>query len=57
MLDIACGSGFAGQLAARRGAAVTGIDASARWSRSPGRGPQSGDFRAGDMFALPFPDA
>jgi SAM-dependent methyltransferase len=57
LLDIACGSGFAAQAAARRGAAVTGIDASdaliaiAR-ARTPG-----GDFRAGDMFALPFPDA
>jgi SAM-dependent methyltransferase len=57
LLDIACGSGFAAQLAARRGGVVTGIDASealvqiAR-ARTPG-----GDFRVGDMFALPFPDA
>lgn len=56
-LDIACGSGFAAQSASRRGAAVTGLDASealvdiAR-ARTPG-----GDFRVGDMFALPFPDA
>ena len=57
LLDIACGSGFAAQLAACRGAAVTGIDASdalvtiAR-ARTPG-----GDFRLGDMSTLPFPDA
>ena len=57
LLDIACGSGFAAQLAARRGGVVTGIDASealiqiAR-ARTPG-----GDFRVADMFALPFPDA
>ncbi len=57
LLDIACGSGFAAQIAARRGGVVTGIDASealvqiAR-ARTPG-----GDFRVGDMFALPFPDA
>ena len=57
LLDIACGSGLAAQIAARRGAVVTGIDASealvtiAR-ARTPG-----GDFRVGDMFALPFPDA
>ncbi len=57
LLDIACGSGFAAHLASERGAAVSGIDASeglvtiAR-SRTP-----KGDFRVGDMFALPFPDA
>jgi SAM-dependent methyltransferase len=56
-LDIACGSGLAAQYARRRGAAVTGVDASealvdiAR-ARTPG-----GDFRVGDMFALPFPAA
>ena len=55
LLDIACGSGLAAQTASRRGAAVTGLDASealvaiAR-ARTPG-----GDFRVGDMFALPFP--
>jgi SAM-dependent methyltransferase len=57
LLDIACGSGLAAQTASRRGAAVTGLDASeplvdiAR-ARTPG-----GDFRVGDMFALPFPEA
>ena len=57
LLDIACGSGFAAQLAARRGGVVTGIDASealiqiAR-ARTPG-----GDFRVAGMFALPFPGA
>jgi SAM-dependent methyltransferase len=48
-LDIACGSG-------ERHALVTGLDASPRLlaiaaARSPGA-----DLRAGDMFALPFPD-
>lgn len=57
LLDIACGSGLAAQTASRRGADVTGLDASealvdiAR-ARTPG-----GDFRVGDMFALPFPNA
>lgn len=57
LLDIACGSGLAAQLATRRGAVVSGLDASealvdiAR-SRTP-----DGDFRVGDMFALPFDDA
>lgn len=57
LLDIACGSGLAAQTAARRGAAVSGLDASAALvdiarARTPG-----GDFRVGDMFALPFSDA
>jgi SAM-dependent methyltransferase len=56
LLDIACGSGYAASVAAGRGAAVAGLDASealiaiAR-ARTPG-----GDFRLGDMFALPFED-
>jgi SAM-dependent methyltransferase len=56
LLDIACGSGYAASVAAGRGATVTGLDASealiaiAR-ARTPG-----GDFRVGDMFALPFED-
>jgi ubiquinone/menaquinone biosynthesis C-methylase UbiE len=56
LLDIACGSGYAASVAAARGASVAGLDASealiaiAR-ARTPG-----GDFRVGDMFALPFDD-
>jgi SAM-dependent methyltransferase len=56
LLDIACGSGYAATVAAGRGATVAGLDASealiaiAR-ARTPG-----GDFRVGDMFALPFED-
>jgi len=56
LLDIACGSGYAASVAAGRGAEVAGLDASealiaiAR-ARAPG-----GDFRVGDMFALPFED-
>ncbi len=55
-LDVACGSGLAASVAGRRGASVSGLDASealidiAR-ARTPG-----GDFRVGDMFALPFGD-
>ncbi len=57
LLDIACGSGLAAQLASGRGAAVAGIDASQDLvavcrARTP-----EGDFRVGDMFALPFPSA
>ncbi len=56
LLDVACGSGLAANVAARRGASVSGLDASdalidiAR-ARTPG-----GDFGVGDMFALPFGD-
>jgi len=56
LLDVACGSGWAAQDAAGRGARVAGLDAAegligiAR-ARTP-----DGDFRVGDMFALPFAD-
>jgi uncharacterized peroxidase-related enzyme len=56
VLDLACGSGLALELASLRGAAVSGIDASARLiaiarDRMPG-----GDIRVGDMHALPWDD-
>src|SRR5262245_1390215 len=57
LLDIACGSGLAAQIAARRGAAVTGIDASDALVTIARARTAGGDFRIGDMFALPFPDA
>jgi SAM-dependent methyltransferase len=54
LLDVACGSGLAIELARLRGAACSGIDASARLvavarDRSPGC-----DIRVGDMHALPW---
>jgi uncharacterized peroxidase-related enzyme len=57
LLDVACGSGLALELAAIRGAHVSGIDASPRLveiarDRSP-----DGDIRVGDMTALPWADA
>ena len=56
VLDVACGSGLALELAAARGADVSGIDASARLvaiarDRLPGA-----DVRVGDMAALPWDD-
>ncbi len=56
-LDAGCGSGMAAELAAARGAAVSGVDAaeamlSIARSRVPG-----GDFRVGDLEDLPFADA
>lgn len=57
LIDVACGSGLAIELAAARGARCAGIDASPRLvavarDRSP-----DADVRAGDMQALPWPDA
>ncbi len=57
LLDIACGSGLAIELARLRGASCSGIDASARLvavarDRSPGA-----DIRIGDMHALPWDPA
>jgi len=57
LLDMACGSGLALELARIRGAVVSGIDASARLvavaaDRNPGC-----DIRVGDMGDLPWADA
>lgn len=56
VLDLACGSGLALELAAARGATCAGIDASERLvavaaDRNPGA-----DVRVGDMAALPWAD-
>jgi SAM-dependent methyltransferase/alkylhydroperoxidase family enzyme len=57
LLDVACGAGLAVELAAARGAACAGIDASPRLiqvaqDRLPGA-----DIRVGDMHAMPWEDA
>jgi len=57
LLDVACGSGLAIELACLRGAACAGIDASPRLiavarDRNPGS-----DIRVGDMHALPWDPA
>ena len=54
--DIACGSGLAASMAARRGAAVSGVDASEQLVRIAAARTPGGSFQTGDMFALPFPD-
>lgn len=56
-LDVGCGAGMAAALSASLGARVAGIDAAAPLldiarERTPG-----GDFRHGDLEALPFADA
>jgi len=54
LLDVACGSGLAMELARLRGASCAGIDASARLvAVARDRNPES-DIRVGDMHALPW---
>lgn len=56
LLDVACGSGFALELARMRGAKCSGIDASPRLvAVAADRNPDS-DVRVGDMHALPWAD-
>lgn len=56
LLDVACGAGLALQLAAERGALVSGLDASAGLlAIARARSPRA-DLREGTMFDLPFPD-
>ncbi len=57
LIDIACGSGFAAHLAAERSAQVSGLDAAEALVAIARARTPSGDFRLGDMFALPFPDS
>jgi SAM-dependent methyltransferase len=54
--DVGCGSGMAAQIAAGRGARVSGLDASESLLEiARARVPQ-GDFRLGEMEDLPFAD-
>jgi len=57
LLDVACGSGLAIELARLRGASCSGIDASPRLiAVARDRNPES-DIRVGDMKALPWEPA
>ena len=57
LLDMACGSGLAVELATAVGATCSGIDASPRLiAVARDRNPDA-DLRAGDMRELPWPDA
>ena len=57
LLDVACGSGLAIELARLRGASCSGIDASARLvAVARDRNPEC-DIRIGDMHALPWDPA
>ncbi len=57
LLDIACGSGLAVELATARGAACSGIDASRRLVAVARDRVPAADLRVGDMHDLPWPDA
>ncbi len=56
LLDVACGAGGAARLASQRGASVAGVDASEPLISIARQRTPEGDFRVGDMFALPFAD-
>jgi len=55
-LDAGCGGGGASVLAARRGARLWGLDASDALIRIAARRLPEGDFRTGDLGALPYDD-
>ena len=55
-LDVGCGAGMAAQIAAARGAQVSGIDAAKALLDIARRRTPAGDFRLGDLEDLPFDD-
>lgn len=57
VLDVGCGAGRFCRLAADRGAAVSGVDATAAFVAIAGERVPDGEFRVGDMQQLPFADA
>lgn len=57
LLDVACGSGLAIELASIRGARCAGIDASHRLVAIARDRNADADIRVGDMHALPWADA
>ena len=56
LLDVGCGAGLATQLAAERGARVSGFDATAPLVQVARERVPEGDFRLGDMERLPYDD-
>jgi ubiquinone/menaquinone biosynthesis C-methylase UbiE len=56
VLDVATGPGYVAAAAARRGAAVVGVDFSAAMLAEARRHHPEVEFQAGDAEALPFPD-
>jgi SAM-dependent methyltransferase len=56
LLDVGCGPGLAAQLASRRGASVAGLDAAEASLEIARQRTPEGDFRAGEIEDLPWPD-
>ena len=56
LLDVGCGAGLAAQLAAERGAHVSGIDLAASLIEIAHERVPEGDFRVGGIEELPYPD-
>jgi SAM-dependent methyltransferase len=56
LLDVGCGAGMATQLAAARGAQVSGLDAASALLAIARERTPSGAFREGEMEELPFAD-
>jgi SAM-dependent methyltransferase len=55
-LDVGCGAGMAAALSAGRGASVCGVDAAEALLEIARERTPAGDFRQGDIEALPFED-
>jgi SAM-dependent methyltransferase len=56
VLDCGCGAGRFARMAADRGGRVAGIDAAERFIAIATERTPEGDFRTGDLEALPWPD-
>jgi SAM-dependent methyltransferase len=56
VLDCGCGAGRFARMAADRGASVAGIDAAAELIEIATERTPEGDFRVGDLEALPWPE-
>src|ERR1044071_9204616 len=56
LLDVACGAGFGLSRAAMRGAALSGLDASAALLDLARQRVPTADLRVGDMETLPYAD-
>jgi SAM-dependent methyltransferase len=56
VLDCGCGAGRFARMAADRGASVAGVDAAEQLIAIAAERTRDGDFRTGDLEALPWPD-
>jgi SAM-dependent methyltransferase len=56
LLDVGCGAGMAAQMARKRGATVSGFDATEPLIEVARERVPDGDFRVGEMEQLPFDD-